>query len=97
MCVCVCVCMYLYIIDITIIDVLFLTKGHYRCQKLLLSKGASWKEKDNEGETALHLSTRHKSSKCLASLLKQLQPGEVDDQDNNKVSLTRTSSVMLTF
>ena len=50
-----------------------------------MSKGATSKLKDNEGQTAMHLSTRHKSIKCLALLMKQLKPGEVDDQDNNKV------------
>ena len=54
---------------------------------MLISKGASWKEKDNEGQSVLHLSTRHKSSKCLSLLLKLLEVGEVDDQDKNKVSL----------
>lgn len=54
--------------------------------KLLISKGANWKEKDNEGETALHLSTRHKSVKCLSLLIRRLAPGEIDDQDNCKVS-----------
>jgi len=62
-------------------------QGHYKCLKLLLGKGANWKEKDKEGETALHLSTRHKSSKCLSLVKQHLAPGEVDDQDNNKVSL----------
>ena len=51
-----------------------------------MSRGANWKEKDKEGETALHLSTRHRSSKCLSLLKSHLAPGEVDDQDNNKVS-----------
>ena len=53
---------------------------------MLLSKGVNWKTKDNEGQTAMHLATRHKSPKCLALLMKQLEPGEVDDQDKNKVS-----------
>lgn len=53
---------------------------------MLLSKGANWKEKDSEGQTAMHLSTRHKSAKCLALLMKQLEPGEVDCQDKNNVS-----------
>lgn len=64
---------------------MFLIQGHYRCLKLLLTRGANWKEKDKEGETALHLSTRHRSSKCLSLLKSHLAPGEVDDQDNNKV------------
>ena len=53
--------------------------------KALIAKGANWKEKDIEGQTALHLCTRHKSVKCLLLLLKQVGPGEVDDQDKNKV------------
>ena len=60
-------------------------KGNLRCVKLLLSKGANWRERDNEGLTALHLSTRHKSPRCLALLMKQLQMGEVDNQDENMV------------
>ncbi|KAK3083082.1 hypothetical protein FSP39_013452 [Pinctada imbricata] len=59
-------------------------KGNFRLLKLLLSKGANCREKDNEGQTALHLCTRHKSPKCLALLLRQLSPGEIDDQDRNK-------------
>ena len=61
-------------------------QGNFRCLKLLLNKGANWKEKDNEGQTAMHLSTRHKSNKCLALLMKQLEMAEIDDQDKNKVS-----------
>ena len=53
--------------------------------KLLMSKGADCREKDNENQTAMHLCTRHKSLKCLTLLLKQLTPGEVDDQDKYKV------------
>lgn len=68
-----------------IFSFLLLLQGHYKCLKLLLSKGANWREKDKEGETALHLSTRHRSSKCLSLLKQHLAPGEVDDQDNNKV------------
>ncbi|ELV12318.1 Inversin [Tupaia chinensis] len=34
--------------------------------------------------TPLHLTTRHKSPKCLALLLKFMAPGEVDTQDKNK-------------
>ncbi|XP_052235059.1 inversin-like isoform X4 [Dreissena polymorpha] len=40
--------------------------------------------KDNEGQTAVHLCTRHKSPKCMTLLLRQLSPGEIDDQDRNK-------------
>ena len=36
--------------------------------------------------TPLHLTTRHKSPKCLALLLKFMAPGEVDTQDKNKVT-----------
>lgn len=71
-------------------------QGHYRCLKLLLSKGANWKEKDKEGETALHLSTRHRSSKCLSLLKSHLAPGEVDDQDNNKV-ITAAGYIMVIY
>lgn len=53
--------------------------------KLLMAKGASIRDKDNEGQTAVHLCTRHKSPKCMALLLRQLSPGEIDDQDRNKV------------
>ena len=60
-------------------------QGNFGCLRLLMSKGATSKFKDNEGQTAMHLSTRHKSVKCLTLLMKQLQLGEVDDQDNNKV------------
>ncbi|XP_046555449.1 LOW QUALITY PROTEIN: inversin-like [Haliotis rubra] len=59
-------------------------KGNYRLMKMLVSKGADCREKDNEGQTALHLCTRHKLPKCMALLLRQLTPGEMDDQDNNK-------------
>ncbi|CAL1532046.1 unnamed protein product [Lymnaea stagnalis] len=59
-------------------------KGNLRLMKLLLSRGADCREKDNEGQTALHLCTRHKLPKCMALLLRQLTPGEVDDQDKNK-------------
>lgn len=61
--------------------------------KLLLSRGADYREKDNEGQTALHLITRHKLPKCMGILLRQLLPGEIDDQDNSKVqSLYHQSS-----
>ena len=43
-----------------------------RLLRLLISKGASCYEKDNEGQTALHLCTRHKSAKCMTLLLWQL-------------------------
>ncbi|XP_025099577.1 inversin-like isoform X3 [Pomacea canaliculata] len=59
-------------------------KGNYRLMKLLLSRGADYREKDNEGQTALHLITRHKLPKCMGILLRQLLPGEIDDQDNSK-------------
>lgn len=60
-------------------------QGNLIFLKFLLNKGANWNEKDNEGKTAMHLCTRHLSAKCLALLMKQLQPGAVDDQDSNKV------------
>ena len=60
-------------------------QGNYRLMKLLLSRGADCREKDNEGQTPLHLCTRHKLPKCMAMLLRQLLPGEIDNQDNNKV------------
>ncbi|KAH3749199.1 hypothetical protein DPMN_183691 [Dreissena polymorpha] len=59
-------------------------KGNVRLIKLLLSKGADCHMKDNEGQTAVHLCTRHKSPKCMTLLLRQLSPGEIDDQDRNK-------------
>ncbi|XP_021351828.1 inversin-like isoform X2 [Mizuhopecten yessoensis] len=59
-------------------------KGNFRLLKLLLSKGADCREKDSEGQTALHLCTRHKSPKCMALLLRQLSPGELDNQDKSK-------------
>lgn len=62
-------------------------QGNVRLLKLLLSKGANCHEKDNEGQTALHLCTRHKSPKCMTLLLRQLLPGEIDDQDRNKVQM----------
>lgn len=62
-------------------------QGNFIFLKFLLNKGANWNEKDNEGKTAMHLCTRHPSAKCLALLMKQLQPGAVDDQDSNKVWL----------
>ncbi|WAR11074.1 INVS-like protein, partial [Mya arenaria] len=37
--------------------------GNVRLLKLVLSKGADCHQKDNEGQTALHLCTRHKSPK----------------------------------
>ena len=54
--------------------------------KLLLSKGANWKKKDQEGQKALHLATRHQKTKCMALIMKQLEPGEVDEQDKANVS-----------
>ncbi|KAH3749162.1 hypothetical protein DPMN_183653 [Dreissena polymorpha] len=62
-----------------------LLQGNVRLIKLLLSKGADCHMKDNEGQTAVHLCTRHKSPKCMTLLLRQLSPGEIDDQDRNKV------------
>ncbi|XP_052235623.1 inversin-like isoform X2 [Dreissena polymorpha] len=59
-------------------------KGNVRLIKLLLSKGADCHMKDNEGQTAVHLCTRHKLPKCMTLLLRQLSPGEIDDQDRNK-------------
>lgn len=59
-------------------------KGNYRFMKLLLARRANWVKKDLEGITPLHLTTRHKSPKCLALLLKYMAPGEVDIQDKNK-------------
>ncbi|XP_060235870.1 inversin isoform X2 [Meriones unguiculatus] len=52
--------------------------------KLLLTRRANWMQKDLEEMTPLHLSTRHRSPKCLALLLKFMAPGEVDTQDKNK-------------
>nr|KAF6433627.1 inversin [Molossus molossus] len=52
--------------------------------KLLLTRRANWMQKDLEEMTPLHLTTRHKSPKCLALLLKFMAPGEVDTQDKNK-------------
>ncbi|XP_044308963.1 inversin isoform X10 [Varanus komodoensis] len=59
-------------------------KGNYRFMKLLLARRANWMKKDLEEITPLHLTTRHKSPKCLALLLKYMAPGEVDTQDKNK-------------
>ncbi|XP_029331942.1 inversin isoform X4 [Mus caroli] len=59
-------------------------KGNYRFMKLLLTRRANWMQKDLEEMTPLHLSTRHRSPKCLALLLKFMAPGEVDTQDKNK-------------
>lgn len=53
--------------------------------KLLLTRRANWMQKDLEEMTPLHLTTRHRSPKCLALLLKFMAPGEVDTQDKNKV------------
>ena len=66
-----------------------------RLLRLLISKGASCYEKDNEGQTALHLCTRHKSAKCMTLLLRQLSPGEIDDQDKNKVSGNNYKTIWL--
>ncbi|XP_027964585.1 inversin isoform X3 [Eumetopias jubatus] len=59
-------------------------KGNYRFMKLLLTRRANWMQKDLEEMTPLHLTTRHKSPKCLALLLKFMAAGEVDTQDKNK-------------
>ncbi|NXY43386.1 INVS protein, partial [Ceuthmochares aereus] len=59
-------------------------KGNYRFMKLLLARRGNWMQKDLEEMTPLHLTTRHKSPKCLALLLKHMAPGEVDTQDKNK-------------
>lgn len=55
--------------------------------KLLLARRGNWMQKDLEDMTPLHLTTRHKSPKCLALLLKHMAPGEVDTQDRNKVKI----------
>lgn len=82
-----CITMHWYLLMFQLcIDLLFSVKGSFSFLKLLLSKGANWNEKDNEGRTAMHLCTRHKSLKCLALLTKHLQLGAVDDQDSNKVT-----------
>ncbi|KAG8512180.1 Inversin [Galemys pyrenaicus] len=60
------------------------TQGNYRFMKLLLTRRANWMQKDLEEMTPLHLTTRHKTPKCLALLLKFMAPGEVDTQDKNK-------------
>lgn len=65
----------------------FLTQGNYRFMKLLLARRGNWMQKDLEDMTPLHLTTRHKSPKCLALLLKHMAPGEVDTQDKNKVKI----------
>jgi len=65
-----------------------LLQGNSAYVKILLAKGADWNDKDNDGQTALHLATRHRSPRCLSLLLKQLQPGAVDDQDNSKVTVS---------
>lgn len=65
----------------------FLTQGNYRFMKLLLARRGNWMQKDLEDMTPLHLTTRHKSPKCLALLLKHMAPGEVDTQDKNKVKM----------
>ncbi|XP_075416338.1 inversin isoform X2 [Tenrec ecaudatus] len=59
-------------------------KGNDRFMKLLLARRANWMRKDLEDMTPLHLTTRHRSPKCLALLLKFMAPGEVDTQDKNK-------------
>ena len=49
-------------------------------------------QKDLEEMTPLHLTTRHKSPKCLALLLKFMAPGEVDTQDKNKVTVAKSQT-----
>lgn len=66
---------------------IFFTQGNYRFMKLLLARRGNWMQKDLEDMTPLHLTTRHKSPKCLALLLKHMAPGEVDTQDRNKVKV----------
>ncbi|XP_043921544.1 inversin [Protopterus annectens] len=58
-------------------------KGNYRFLRLLVRRANSM-QKDLEEMTPLHLVTRHKNPKCLAYLLKNTAPGEVDTQDKNK-------------
>lgn len=68
-------------------------KGNAKCLKFLLSKGADPLAKDENGHTSLHLSTRHRSSRCLNLILNRLQPGGVDDQDNqNRTALHLSAS-----
>ncbi|XP_077160733.1 inversin isoform X2 [Paroedura picta] len=67
-------------------------KGDYRFMKLLLTRRANWMKKDLEEITPLHLTTRHKSPKCLALLLKYMAPGEIDTQDKNKQTALHWSS-----
>ncbi|XP_022104116.1 inversin-like isoform X2 [Acanthaster planci] len=67
-------------------------KGNLRFCKLLLAKGANWRIKDREGQSALHLATRHDNTKCLMLLIKQLEPGEQDEQDNAKRTALHWSS-----
>ncbi|XP_038071832.1 inversin-like [Patiria miniata] len=67
-------------------------KGNLRLCKLLLAKGANWRIKDKEGQSALHLATRHDNTKCLMLLIKQLEPGEQDEQDNAKRTALHWSS-----
>ncbi|XP_072033819.1 uncharacterized protein [Amphiura filiformis] len=68
-------------------------KGNFRMCKLLLAKGANWKKKDHEGQKALHLATRHPNTKCMSLIMKQLEPGEVDEQDKaNRTALHWSAS-----
>ncbi|RMX60381.1 hypothetical protein pdam_00021316 [Pocillopora damicornis] len=64
----------------------FYTQGNVKCVKLLLSKGANWKVKDNKGRTPLHFATSHQSPKCLSILLKRVPKGEADEPDNDEMT-----------
>lgn len=75
----------------------FLTQGNYRFMKLLLARRGNWMQKDLEDMTPLHLTTRHKSPKCLALLLKHMAPGEVDTQDKNKVKMLLKDNTCSSF
>uniref|UniRef100_A0A8C4R226 Inversin n=1 Tax=Eptatretus burgeri TaxID=7764 RepID=A0A8C4R226_EPTBU len=59
-------------------------KGNWRILKLLLAKRASPLQRDVEGITPLHLATYSTSVRCLVLLLRHLEPGQVDAQDNHK-------------
>lgn len=73
----------------------FFNQGNYRFMKLLLARRGNWMQKDLEDMTPLHLTTRHKSPKCLALLLKHMAPGEVDTQDRNKVKPAYSKTILL--
>ena len=76
--------------------VLSFFQGNVRCVKFLLSKGADPLSKDENGSTALHLSTRHRSSRCLDLILNRLPPGGVDDQVRDR-SLPRSLTLFPLF